>query len=87
MLKTNALQLRQSLGAVLKKLQSTGGPILVEKDRKPAAVLITIEDYQARFVDKEADEQRKQLVERIKSLRTPLLGNEKSIDLIRSLRK
>ena len=56
MKKTNALKLRQSLGMILKDLQKTGQPLLVEKDRKPAAVLITVEDYFKRFVDREADE-------------------------------
>lgn len=88
MIKTNALQLRQSLGAVLKKLQSSKQPILVERNSKPAAVLITIEDYQKRFVDREADEKRRQLVHRIRQLRTNLPKDIKdSIDLIRESRK
>ncbi len=87
MIKTNALQLRQSLGAVLKKLQSTKQPILVEKNSKPAAVLITLEDYQKRFVDKEADEKRKELIQRIKQLRVALPEQKTSIDFIRELRK
>lgn len=87
MLKANALQLRQSLGAILKKLQSGKQPILIERNSKPAAVLITLEDYQKRFVDREADETRKQLVLRIKELRTSLPDKTKSIDLIRELRK
>ena len=87
MFKTNALQLRQSLGSILKKLQSTKQPILIERNSKPAAVLITLEDYQKRFVDREADEMRRQLVRRIRELRTTLPEKTKSIDLIRELRK
>lgn len=87
MQKTNALQLRQSLGAVLKKLQSAKQPILIERNSKPAAVLITLEDYQKRFVDRDADEKRKELVNRIKELRISLPENTSSIDLIRDLRK
>lgn len=87
MLKTNALQLRQSLGSVLKKLQTTKQPILVERNSKPAAVLITLEDYQKRFVDREADEKRKALVERIRSLKAPSIEGKTSLELLRDLRK
>lgn len=86
-LKTNALQLRQSLGSILKKLQSGKGPILIERNSKPAAVLITLEDYQKRFVDREADEKRKKLVLRIQELRADLPPDKSSLDLIRELRK
>ena len=87
MRKTNALQLRQSLGAILKKLQSDKQPILIERNSKPAAVLITLEDYQKRFVDREADEMRKQLVRKIKELRTALPDGQTSANLMRELRK
>lgn len=87
MQKTNALKLRQSLGAVLKKLQTTNQPILIERNSKPAAVLISLEEYQKRFVDKEADEKRKQLVKRINALRVPLDAGLTTLDLIRDVRK
>lgn len=84
--KVNALQLRQSLGSVLRRLQESGGPILLEKDRKPAAVLISIEEFRKRFVDKEADRLRKEVVDRIKGagLRTP--KGVSTLDLLRELR-
>jgi prevent-host-death family protein len=84
--KVNALQLRQSLGRVLERLRKTGQPILLEKDRKPAAVLISLEDYRKRFVDVEADRLRNEVIERIKhaELRTP--KGVSSLDLLRELR-
>ena len=36
----NALTLRQSLGGVLRQLERGGEPILVQRGRQPAAVLI-----------------------------------------------
>ncbi len=83
----NALELRQSLGRVLKRLAKTGQPILLEKDRKPAAVIISLEDYRTRFVDVEADRRRTEMVERIKqaSLRTP--KGRTALDLLRDLRR
>lgn len=86
MVTTNALKLRQSLGKVLKILKSTGEPILIEKDRKPTAVLITIDDYQKRFVDYAADKKREELVAQIQNAGIALPKNKSSLDLIRELR-
>jgi prevent-host-death family protein len=55
----NALKLRQQLGSVLKELQASGRPVLIERNSRPAAVLISLEDYQKRFVDREADDKRR----------------------------
>ena len=84
--KVNALQLRQSLGRVLKRLAKTGRPILLEKDRKPAAVIISLEDYRTRFVDIEADRRRRDIVDRIKSaaLRPP--KGASTLDILRAVR-
>lgn len=84
--KTNALKLRQSLGAILKMLKTSGEPILVEKDRQPVAVLISIEDFHKRFVDKEADAARTMIVDRIRSAGLKLPAKVSSLELIRGLR-
>lgn len=78
--------MRQNLGAVLKKLKKTGEPVLVERNRKPAAVLISVDDYQKRFVDHEADIQRRELVEKIKKAKIKLPSGKSSLDLIHELR-
>lgn len=84
--KVNALELRQSLGRVLQRLQRNGRPILLEKDRKPAAVIISLDDYRKRFVDVEADERRREMVERIKHAGLKLPNGASSIDLLREVR-
>lgn len=86
MKKTNALQMRQSLGKVLRQLKATGEPILVEKGREPAAVLISLEDFHKRFVDLEADQKRKELIERIKQAKIKLPAGKTSLDIIREIR-
>ena len=86
MKKTNALKLRQSLGAVLDELNKSGMPILVEKGSKPAAVLISVSDYEKRFVDQEADVKRIEIIERIKAEPVKLPKGEESIHWIRQLR-
>ncbi len=87
MQKTNALQLRQNMGAVVARLIATGEPILLEKDRTPVAVLISLEDYKKRFVDVDADISRRQLVTEIKDARIKLPKDTSSLDLVRSIRK
>lgn len=84
--KVNALELRQSLGRLLQRLAKDGSPILLEKDRKPAAVIISLEDYRKRFVDVDADERRREMVERIKSARLTAPRGVSSLDLLREVR-
>ena len=87
MKKTNALKLRQSLGKILKELARDGEPILVERDRKPAAVLIAIEDFQRRFADKEADALREEVVSRIANYKLKLPKDKTSLDLLHESRR
>ena len=85
--KANALQLRQNMGRIIARLQKDGQPILLEKDRKPVAVLITIEDYQKRFVDFDADIRRKELVQEIRNSKLKTIDNQRtSLQILRELR-
>ncbi|MBI2340866.1 MAG: type II toxin-antitoxin system Phd/YefM family antitoxin [Deltaproteobacteria bacterium] len=86
MQKTNALKIRQNLGAMLKRLKKTGEPILLEKNREPAAVIISLEDYQKRFADYDADRKREAAVEKIKQANIKLPPGKTSLDLIREIR-
>jgi len=79
----NALKLRQQLGSVLRALQESGRPILIERNSKPAAVMISLEDYQKRFVDRQADEKRKEMVEAILKTRLRLPAGKSTLDLLR----
>lgn len=82
----NALQLRQSLGKVLRSLEKDGAPVLVERDRRPAAVLISLKDYRERFVDLEADEKRRAIVARIEQMRFSPPRGGTTLDVLRELR-
>jgi len=79
----NALKLRQKLGAVLRSLETSGQPILIERNSRPAAVLISIDDYQKRFADREADQKRKDLVEIILKTRLKAPAGRSTLDLVR----
>jgi prevent-host-death family protein len=84
---SNALALRQSLGKILARLKKTGAPILIQKGKQPVAVLITLEDYQRRFVDIEADAQRTASQARILKAKLPLpTGFVNSLDLLHATR-
>ncbi len=57
----NAVKLRQSLAAIINMLAKNGDPIILDKGKKPVAVLISLKDFQERFVEKAASEARLQL--------------------------
>ncbi len=86
MKRVNALTIRQSLGQVLDDLDDDG-PILVEKGRRPRAVLISLKDFEERFVDRQALEARRELAESILALRDSALPSDSSVvDDLRTLR-
>jgi prevent-host-death family protein len=78
----NALKLRQQLGSVLRALEASGQPILIERNSKPAAVMISLEDYQKRFVDREADLKRKEMVATLLRTRLKLPAGKSTLDLL-----
>jgi prevent-host-death family protein len=85
--KANALELRRALGGVLKKLERRGEPILIEKGRKPTAVLITLKDYHERFVDTVAAAERERLAEEILAMRRyARRSRRRAADFVRELR-
>lgn len=86
MQKINAIQLRQSLTKVMNRLRRTGEPILLEKGRNPAAVIILLDDFKTRFVEKEADERRREVQRRILSFSRRSKVKQRGEDLVRELR-
>lgn len=82
----NALKIRNNLGEVLDLLTSTGEPVLVSKGKEIKAVLITPEDFKKRFLDLQAEESKKKLLETIKSIRAGTVIKKKSITVLRELR-
>jgi len=82
----NALKLRNNLGEVLDRLKESGEPILVSKSREVQAVLITPEQFQTRFLDKQNEAEKKRFLADIKALRAGRKSNEDSLDLLRQLR-
>lgn len=84
--KVNALKVRNNLGEILDRLNDKGEPILVSKGRKIRAVLVTPEQFQIRFLDWQAKEEKKRFLEDIRHLRKRKRGNLSSVTVLRQLR-
>lgn len=84
----NALKLRQSLGKVLDGIRRTGKPVMIEKGRRPAAVIISLADFERRFVDVTAAEKRREIARQIREERERRRPDDgpSAVDLIRELR-
>ena len=82
----NALTIRNKLGEVLAYMEETHEPVLVTKGKKLRAALVPIDDFEKRFLDKRAEEERQRLMEKIKTVRVPKKENTDSVDLLRQLR-
>jgi len=82
----NALKIRNQFGEVLELLDRDKDPILITKSKKIRAVLIRYEDYKTRFLDKQAEEERIQFYNQIKSHVAPSLIPEDPIVTLRKLR-
>ena len=65
MKKVNALELRRSLGKVLTALEKDGEPILLERGRMPVGVIVSLKDFQERFVEKSASAARQKILDAI----------------------
>ncbi len=82
----NALQIRNRLGEILDRLESTGEPIQISKGRRVRAVLVSPEDFQKRFLDRQTEERRRALIERIRASRSPSKSGIDSTEILRDLR-
>lgn len=82
----NALKIRNNLGEVLDALTRTGEPVLVSKGREIKAVLITPEQFKKRFLDYQAEEEKRQLLETIESLKADSIEAKDSVAVLREIR-
>ena len=82
----NALRIRNNLGEILDRLNDKGEPILISKGRKIRAVLVTPEQFEKRFLDWQAKEERERLLEGVKRLRRRKKESLSSMTVLRQLR-
>ena len=82
----NALKIRNNLGKILDSLNKKGEPIFISKGRKIRAVLVTPEQFERRFLDWHAEEEKKRFLDVIKGLRKGKKESPSSITVLRQLR-
>ena len=82
----NALKLRNNLGEILDRLRDKGEPILVNKGRKLRAVLVTPEQFERRFLDWQAAEQRQRFLKNVAQLKKNTISRMDSLTVLRQLR-
>jgi PHD/YefM family antitoxin component YafN of YafNO toxin-antitoxin module len=82
----NALKIRNNLGEILDRLNDKGEPILISKGRQIRAVLVTPEQFEKRFLDWQAKEEKKRLLEGVKRLRMRKKESLSSMTVLRQLR-
>ncbi len=82
----SALDLRTKFGAILDLLEEKGEPILIKKRHKLRAVLVTPDQFERRFVDWQAEEKQKELLNHIKKLREQRVRGESGLEVLRKLR-
>ena len=83
-MKVTALQIRQTFGKILKKLQASDEPIIIEKGRIPVAVLISLKTFKDRFIDYREEIKRAELLDRFRESISE--GSEDSLKVLRELR-
>lgn len=83
-MKFNALQVRQEFGKILKKVQKSGEPAIIEKGRQPVAVLISMDLFKKRFVDYREKEKRDQILAMARSIKTK--PRKPTLEILRALR-
>jgi len=86
MTNVNALEVRNHLGEILDRLEKTGEPVMVSKGRRVRAVMVTPEDFQKRFLDRQAEEKRREFLERARGFRAPSREDRPSLEVLRELR-
>jgi PHD/YefM family antitoxin component YafN of YafNO toxin-antitoxin module len=82
----NALKIRNNLGEILDRLNDKGEPIYVSKGRKIRAVLVTPEQFERRFLDWQAKEEKRLFLDTVRRLRKRKKENLSSLGILRQLR-
>ena len=82
----SALDVRNNLGRILDDLDSTGEPIVINKGRTARAVLISLDDFERRFIEYQAQERQRELIERVRRMRAPASGPAGTVEVLRRLR-
>lgn len=81
-----ALDVRNNLGRILDDLDDSGEPIVINKRRTARAVLISLADFERRFIEYQAQERRRELLAKARRMRTEAETAVDTVALLRQLR-
>jgi len=82
--KIPALKFRQEFGALMESFRLGAEPLIIEKNSEPVAVVICYADFQKRFIDKQTEEIRENI---LKKFRNNKFSSEKnSLQTLRNIR-
>jgi len=82
----HALTIRNNLGKILDRLNKSGEPVLISKNRKIRAVLVTPEQFERRFLDWQSQDERRRFLAAMKQLKRSRKGNITTLAVLRKLR-
>ena len=82
----NALKIRNNLGEILDRLNKNGEPILISKNRKIRAVLITPAQFERRFLDWQTTDERRRFQATLKRFKKSRMGSLSTLAVLRRLR-
>lgn len=74
------------MGKVLADLQRNGKPIMLEKGHKPVGVIISIKDFNERFAERAAAEERDRIIAEMDALARPSVDTTPVVDMLREMR-
>ena len=80
------VQLRQSVAKIVKMLAKNNEPIILDKGNKPVAVIISLKDFNERFGEKAAEEERLELFRKIDAMAIASKDSRPAEDIVRGLR-
>jgi len=86
MKEVNALDIRNHLRAILEELEKSKEPVLVSKGRRVRAALITVEDFKRRFLGRQVEERKAELLRQIERSKKPSTNKKTSMEILRELR-
>jgi len=82
----NAVELRQSLGKVVARLEKGGEPILLARGKRVVAALISLSDFEERFVAEAASAARLEILEEMDALARPSSEGGDAARIVREMR-
>lgn len=61
----SATEVKNRFGRMLRQIAKTGGPIIVERDGKPVAVILSMSEYQRMQPQAAPDDKQRELLEEV----------------------